>query len=288
VKGKRTKGPLVSLKDVHKSYTKGKPVLGGISFDVARGEFIYVTGPSGAGKSTFLKLLYRAEEPDRGEVHFCGRDLTRLARDSVPYLRRNVGVVFQDFRLLSDRTVHDNVALALEVLGARPRDIRTRVAYVLDRVGLRDRERDLVGGLSGGEQQRVAVARAVIAGPALILADEPTGNLDSLRAAEVLSLLDAVQRRGTAVILATHDHMLMAARPRRTVVLSRGKVLDFPKERADEALEMAELRAAAEASKRKRLGTSQPTMTNDVDEADDDEPDETADRSWTGDHAAAG
>jgi ABC-type ATPase involved in cell division len=192
-----------------------------------------------------------------------------LARESVPFLRRNIGVVFQDFRLLSDRSVNENVALALEVLGTRPRDIKARVSYVLDRVGLRDRAGDAVGGLSGGEQQRVAVARAVIAGPALVLADEPTGNLDSRRAAEVLSLLDAVQRRGTAVIVATHDHMLMAARPRRTVVLSRGRSLDFSIERAGEALEMAELRAAAEASRRRRLG---PEIEQEFEEHEEDEP----------------
>lgn len=246
---KTSKGALVSLRNVRKTYQKGRVVLDDVSFEVARGEFLYVTGPSGAGKSTLLKLLYRAEAPDQGEVMFCDRDLARLARDSVPFLRRNIGVIFQDFRLLHDATVQENVSLALEVVGARPREIKARVAYVLDRVGLRDRERDLVGALSGGEQQRVAVARAVIAGPALILADEPTGNLDSRRAAEVLSLLDAVQRRGTAIMLATHDHMLMAARPARTVVLSKGRALDYPAEAAAEALEMAELRAAADAGR---------------------------------------
>jgi cell division transport system ATP-binding protein len=217
-----------------------------VSFDVAAGEFLYVTGPSGAGKSTLLKLLYRAEAPDSGEVSFCGRDLTRLRRESVPFLRRNIGVVFQDFRLLQDKTAHENVAIALEVLGKRPREIRARVDYVLERVGLKKKALERVRNLSGGEQQRVAVARAVIAEPALVLADEPTGNLDALRATEVMSLLDMVNRRGTAVIVATHDHMLMAARPRRTVALLNGTVVDFPEERAGRVLELAELWAMSE------------------------------------------
>lgn len=232
---------LISLRQVRKSFEPKSQVLRLVSFKVDRGEFIYIAGPSGAGKSTLLKLLYRAEAPDSGEVLFCGRDLARLRRESIPFLRRNIGVVFQDFRLLQDRTAHENVALALEVLGRRPREIRARVDYVLDRVGLKRKAHDLVRNLSGGEQQRVAVARAVIAEPALVLADEPTGNLDALRATEVMSLLDMVNRRGTAVIVATHDHMLMAARPRRTVALVDGKVINFPEERASRALELSEL-----------------------------------------------
>ncbi len=150
------------------------------------------------------------------------------------------------------------MALALEVLGTPPREIKTRVGYVLDRVGLGDRGHELVGHLSGGEQQRVAVARAVIAKPALVLADEPTGNLDSLRAAEVLGLLDSVQRRGTAVIVATHDHMLMAARPRRTVALVEGKARDFPAEAAGEALQLTEASAQARSRKRRPLSAPAP------------------------------
>lgn len=232
---------LVTLRQVKKSYGAEREVFRSVSFEIKRGEFIYIAGPSGAGKSTLLKLLYRAEVPDGGEVRFCGRDLSRLRRESVPYLRRNIGVVFQDFRLLLDRSAHENVALALEVLGMRPREIDARVRYVLDRVGLKRKSRELVSNLSGGEQQRVAVARAVIAEPALVLADEPTGNLDALRAAEVLSLLDAVNRRGTAVIVATHDHMLMAAKPRRTVALVDGGIRDFDQEHSNEALELTEL-----------------------------------------------
>ncbi len=243
---------LVTLRRVQKSFGRDRHVLESVSFEVERGEFLYVAGPSGAGKSTLLKLLYRAEAPDGGEVTFAGRDLTRLSRDSIPFLRRNIGVVFQDFRLLHDRTAQENVALALEVIGMRPREIKARVAYVLDRVGLKEKNEELVRNLSGGEQQRVAVARAVIAEPALVLADEPTGNLDALRAAEVLSLLDAVNRRGTAVIVATHDHMLMAARPRRTVALVDGEVLDFPQERSCEALELTELWAM---ENRRRTGS---------------------------------
>jgi cell division transport system ATP-binding protein len=235
------KEALISLRRVKKSYGADREVFRSVSFEVARGEFLYVAGPSGAGKSTLLKLLYRAEIPDAGEVRFCGRDLTRLRRESVPYLRRNIGVVFQDFRLLQDRSARENVALALEVIGTRAREIEARVNYVLDRVGLKEKAAEPVGNLSGGEQQRVAVARAVIAEPALVLADEPTGNLDALRATEVLSLLDSVNRRGTAVIVATHDHMLMAAKPRRTVALIDGQIRDFDQSHSNEALELTEL-----------------------------------------------
>lgn len=242
----KQKQALISLRQVRKSFEAKSQVLRLVSFEVFKSEFVYVAGPSGAGKSTLLKLLYRAVAPDSGEVMFCGRDLARLRRESIPFLRRNIGVVFQDFRLLQDRTVHDNVALALEVLGKHPREIGARVEYVLDRVGLRRKASELVRNLSGGEQQRVAVARAVIAEPALVLADEPTGNLDALRATEVMSLLDMVNRRGTAVIVATHDHMLMAARPRRTIALVNGSVIDFPEERASKALELTELWALTE------------------------------------------
>jgi cell division transport system ATP-binding protein len=240
---------LIKLRSVKKSFNPDRQVLRSVSFDVRRGEFLYVTGPSGAGKSTLLKLLYRAELPDGGKVMFCGRDLARLSRKSIPFLRRNIGVVFQDFRLLADRSAHDNVALALEVLGMGGRDIRRRVGYVLERVGLRQHAHELVGHLSGGEQQRVAVARAVVAEPAVVLADEPTGNLDGARAAEVLSLLDGVNRRGTAVILATHDHMLMAARPRRTIALAEGRALVYPEESSDKALELSQLWALREREK---------------------------------------
>ena len=251
---------LVSLRQVKKSFGEERRVLHSVSFDVGRGEFLYVAGPSGAGKSTLLKLLYRAEVPDAGEVLFCGRDLSRLSRSSIPFLRRNIGVVFQDFRLLQDRSAFENVAIALEVLGTRPREIRARVNYILDRVGLKEKADEQIWNLSGGEQQRVAVARAVIAEPALVLADEPTGNLDALRAAEVLSLFDAVNRRGTSVIIATHDHMLMAARPRRTVALMRGEILDFAPERINEALELTELWAAGQRRGRTSASQQKPAV----------------------------
>ena len=243
---------LIVMSQVQKSYGPERQVLRSISFEVQKGEFLYIAGPSGAGKSTLLKLLYRAEAPDAGGILFCGRDLTRLSRDSIPFLRRNIGVVFQDFRLLQHRSVYENVALALEVLGTRPREIKARVKYVLDRVGLKPKALEPVKNLSGGEQQRVAVARAVIGEPAAVLADEPTGNLDAMRAAEVLSLLDAVNRRGTAVIVATHDHMLMAARQRRTLALVDGEVLDYARERATEALELPELWSAKRRRRKKR------------------------------------
>jgi len=220
--------PILTFESVFKSYRSDQPVLRGMNLVVERGEFVFITGPSGAGKSTLLRLLYRAETVDDGRIIFLGRDIARLTEDSIPMLRRNIGIVFQDFRLVPSWSVFDNVSVPLEVLGLPPRLIRTRVGEVLERVGLAGRGPDRAGVLSGGEQQRVAIARAIVGEPAIILADEPTGNLDPQLAIDILGLFEEIHEGGTTVVFATHDRSLLEINAHRVVVLDEGRAIDVP------------------------------------------------------------
>jgi cell division transport system ATP-binding protein len=218
--------PILMFEDVYKSYRPGAPVLRGMNLVIERGEFVFVTGSSGSGKSTLLRMLYRAETVDQGRILFLGRDVARLTSDSIPFLRRNLGVVFQDFKLVKPWSVYENVAIALEVLGLPGRLIRARVGEALERVGLQGRGEDPAGVLSGGEQQRVAIARAIVGEPALLLADEPTGNLDPQLALDILGLFEEISESGTTILFATHDRSLLDVRPRRLIVLDEGKAVD--------------------------------------------------------------
>ncbi len=233
--------PLISLRRVSRFYRADRSALFDVSFDIYPGEIIYIAGPSGAGKSTLLKILGALEPPDTGALFFNGLDLTLLTKKAVALLRRSMGIVFQDFRLVQDMTVAANVALPLEVLGMSRTNARQRVEEVLEKVGLSGRGRERAGDLSGGEQQRCAVARALAPNPELILADEPTGNLDAYNADFVLDLLEQAASDGATVVIATHDRMMMAARPHRIIAVEKGRIVgmssDGPGETAGERSE---------------------------------------------------
>jgi cell division transport system ATP-binding protein len=215
---------MIELYHVVKRYPgQERPALDDINLKIGKGELCLLTGPSGAGKSTLLRLLFRAEVPTRGQVLLLGKNIARLGSSQVPLLRRRIGVVFQDFKLISGRTVFENVALALEVQGRSSLEVRARVILVLRGVGLSDKTDARVEHLSGGEQQRVAIARALITDPAILLCDEPTGNLDAERAQGIVELLKSAHVRGTTVILATHDPALLEDTSHRTIALRDGK-----------------------------------------------------------------
>jgi cell division transport system ATP-binding protein len=220
--------PVLTFDNVFKAYRADCPVLRGFSLTIQRGEFVFVTGPSGSGKSTLLRLLYAAENVDAGRILFLGREVGRLTHESVPFLRRNIGIVFQDFKLIENYTVLDNVGLPLQVLGLSERAIKLRVGEVLERVGLGGRGQERASVLSGGEKQRVAIARAIVSEPALLLADEPTGNLDPQLAVDILGLFEDIHATGVTVMFATHDRSLLDIRPRRVVVLDEGRAYDVP------------------------------------------------------------
>lgn len=211
---------------VSKLYPGGRTALSGVSFELAAGEMAFATGHSGAGKSTILKLAHLAERPSQGEVVFAGRNLARVRAGQVPAHRRQIGVVFQDHRLLGDCTVGQNIGLPLVVRGLAAAEINRRTRAVLERVGLADRMQALPAQLSAGEQQRVGIARAVVAEPALLLADEPTGNLDPTLAAEIMALLAELPERGTSVLVVSHDLGLIRQMRRRVLVLDQGRLID--------------------------------------------------------------
>ena len=231
--------PILVFEGVQKAYRADSPVLRGFSLVIQRGEFVFVTGPSGAGKSTLLRLLHAAEHVDEGRILFLGREIGRLTANSIPFLHRNIGVVFQDFKLIENFSVLENVGLPLQVLGLSEHAVRSRVGEVLERVGLGGRGMERAAVLSGGEKQRVAIARAIVSEPALLLADEPTGNLDPQLAVDILGLFEDIHATGVTVLFATHDRTLLDIRPHRVVVLDEGRAFDVP-----QGLDNADLGAA--------------------------------------------
>ena len=216
-------GSMVVFSNVTKRYPGGTTALDQVSFELEDGEFLFLSGPSGAGKTTAVRLLLALERPSAGEAIVARRNVHALRAAAIPYLRRNIGVVFQDFRLIRSRTVFDNVALALQVLGLPPGQVRQRVIHVLEVLGLTHLAMHLPPMLSGGEQQRVAIARAIVNDPPFIVADEPTGNLDPVLSMEVMDLLMESHRRGASVIVATHDIALMSQYKARCVLLEQGR-----------------------------------------------------------------
>ncbi|CAN5759103.1 cell division ATP-binding protein FtsE [soil metagenome] len=216
---------MIKTENVSKEYEKGARALSELSLDIDKGEFVFIVGPSGSGKSTFLKLLTREEQPTRGDVYVAGKKLSNLPRWRVPYLRRNVGCIYQDFKLLPNKTVFENVAFALQVIG-RPRHVVNRqVPQILELVGLGEKLGRFPGELSGGEQQRVSIARAFVNRPLILLADEPTGNLDPATSVGIMRLLDRINRTGTTVVMATHDHAVVDSMRRRVVELEAGSIV---------------------------------------------------------------
>jgi cell division transport system ATP-binding protein len=218
--------PAVRLYHVSKSYSAGHFALRDVSLEFARGEFVFLTGPSGAGKTSLMRLIFAAERPSEGQILVLGRNAPRLGPRAVPPLRRRIGVVFQDFKLLPRRTIEENVAMALEVVGAPRREARAKVFAVLKQLGLQHRRFHHPPSLSGGEQQRVAIARALVNEPDILLADEPTGNLDHDLAIEIMDLIASAATRGTTVVVATHDLALVERYGRRAVRLEGGRVVE--------------------------------------------------------------
>ena len=214
---------MIRLYNVSKQYSTHR-ALSDVSFTVSKGEFCYITGPSGAGKTTMLKLLYGAIQPTHGRLQVAGMDLSMLKTNQLPFLRRQIGIVFQDFKLIPSRTVAENIGLALEVIGTPREVIERRVKAVLNIVGLPGREKWMPSVLSGGERQRVAIARAIINDPAILLADEPTGNLDGAMAVAIMDILQKINLRGTTVLVATHDAALMKRFPYRCIRFRQGQL----------------------------------------------------------------
>ena len=216
---------MIEFTDVTKSYSVGTQALRGVSMQIEDGEFVYLVGPSGSGKSTIIKLITGELRPTSGTVHVNGYTLERIRKRELPFMRRTVGVVFQDFRLIQDMTVYDNVAFAMRVVGASPREIRSRVPYVLDLVGLETKSRRHPRELSGGEQQRLAIARALVNNPSTIIADEPTGNLDPARSFEIMSLLQQINSLGTTMLVVTHAQELVKRFHSRVIAIDDGLIV---------------------------------------------------------------
>ena len=220
---------MIELKEVTKEYSKGIAALNGISLKIEPGEFVFIVGDSGSGKSTLIRLLMKELEPTSGKIQVMGNDLSKLKHKEIPFYRRKIGVVFQDFRLLKDRNVYENVAFALRVTETATRVIKKKVPAALSLVGLAQKYKSYPRELSGGEQQRVAIARAIVNEPSILLADEPTGNLDPANSWEIMKLLQEANDRGTTVIVVTHNHEIVKAMHKRVITMSKGNIVSDEK-----------------------------------------------------------
>lgn len=216
---------MIELRNVTKTYSKGVQALTNINLKIEKEDFVFLVGPSGAGKSTFIKLLLKEEEPTEGSIIIDNTDVTKLSRRKIPYHRRNIGIVFQDFRLLPNKTVYENVAFAMEIIEASSKEIRRQVPMMLGMVGLSDKASAYPHQLSGGERQRVSIARAIVNNPSILIADEPTGNLDPETAWEIMKVLKQINRRGTTVIMATHAKDIVDVMQQRVIALEKGRVV---------------------------------------------------------------
>jgi cell division transport system ATP-binding protein len=212
------------MQDLCKTYKNGSDALRGINVKIDRNEFVYIVGPSGAGKSTFMKLIYREERPTKGHIFVNGFNLEKLKQRKIPYLRRVIGVIFQDFRLLPRLTIYENIAFAMEVIEAPRKQIRKRTLEVLEQVRLKDKADSLPSQLSGGEQQRVAIARAIVNSPAVIVADEPTGNLDPETSWGIMKLMEEINFRGTTIVMATHNKEIVNTMRKRVIAIEKGQI----------------------------------------------------------------
>lgn len=232
---------MIEFRNVSKVYNNGTEALHNINLKVEKGEFVFVVGSSGAGKSTFLKLITCEERPNEGQVLIDGQDISHIRKGKIPYVRRKMGLVFQDFRLIDHMTVYDNVAFAMRVVGASPKAIKKRVPYILGLVGLQHKAKHYPTEMSGGERQRVGLARALVNNPSMIIADEPTGNIDPALSYEIVDLLSAINERGTTVLMVTHEHSLVKHFHKRIIQIHSGEIV------ADTAAISKEQQAAAQA-----------------------------------------
>lgn len=216
---------MIEMKDVYKTYSNGVSAVAGISVTIHPGEFVYIVGPSGAGKSTFIKMIYRQEKPSKGSILVNSMNLAKMKEKEIPFLRRKLGVVFQDFKLLPKLTVFENISFALEVIGEHPKVIRKKVLETLDLVQLKHKARQFPDQLSGGEQQRVSIARSIVNQPDIVIADEPTGNLDPDTSWEIMRTLEEVNNRGTTVVMATHNKEIVNTMKKRVIAIEDGVIV---------------------------------------------------------------
>ncbi len=263
---------MIRLKDVVKEYPNGTHALNGLSLEIQDGEFVFMVGPSGSGKSTVIRLLVGEVEPSEGQVMVNGFSLLNIRERQIPYLRRTVGVIFQDFRLIEHKTVYDNMVFAMRAVGASGKEIKKRIPYCLDLVGLADKGKRLPSELSGGEQQRVAIARALLNNPNTIIADEPTGNLDPARSLEIMRLLERINALGTTVLVVTHEKDLVNRFDKRVVMLENGRVVSDGKGYRLRARRSKTAAAPAPVSQAEMQPAVQPVLQAEVPAAPEPKP----------------